>query len=98
MFRIFMDAVVGWVLDVSLSEQQTCAIYIFFQIMFIVTAVGWVLDVILYEEQKHVLYMLIMFMDAAVGWFLDVRLSEQETCATLSYFLQRHCWILGCSF
>jgi hypothetical protein len=26
--RMFMDAVVGWVLDVSLSEQQTYAIYI----------------------------------------------------------------------
>jgi hypothetical protein len=35
---------------------------------------------------------------AAIGWVLDVRLSEQETCATLSYFLQRHCWLLGCSF
>jgi hypothetical protein len=29
MFRMFMDAPVGWVLDVSLSEQQTYAIYIF---------------------------------------------------------------------
>jgi hypothetical protein len=36
-------AAVGWVLDVSLSEQQTCAI--FFLIMFIDTAVWWVLDV-----------------------------------------------------
>jgi hypothetical protein len=26
---MFMDAVVWWDLDVSLSEQQTCAIYIF---------------------------------------------------------------------
>jgi hypothetical protein len=42
--------------------------------------------------------MLIMFMDAAVGWVLDVRLSEQETCATLSYFLQRHCWLLWLFF
>jgi hypothetical protein len=33
--------------------------------------------------------MLIMFMDVVVGWVLDVRLSEQETCAMLSYFLQR---------
>jgi hypothetical protein len=29
MLIMFMDAVVGWVLDVSLSKQQTCAIYIF---------------------------------------------------------------------
>jgi hypothetical protein len=29
MLRMFMDAVVGWVLDVSLGEQQTCATYIF---------------------------------------------------------------------
>jgi hypothetical protein len=27
--RMFMVAAVGWVLDVSFSEQQTCAIYIF---------------------------------------------------------------------
>jgi hypothetical protein len=38
--------------------------------------------------------MLIMFMDVAVGWVLDVRLSEQETCAILSYFLQRDYWLL----
>jgi hypothetical protein len=66
--------------------------------MFIVAAVGWVLYVSLSKQQKHVLYMLIMFMDAFVGWVLDVKLSEQETCVTLSYFLQRHCWLLGCSF
>jgi hypothetical protein len=28
MLIMFMDAAVGWVLDVSLSEQQTCAISI----------------------------------------------------------------------
>jgi hypothetical protein len=28
MFSMFMDVAVGWVLDVILSEQQTCAIYI----------------------------------------------------------------------
>jgi hypothetical protein len=66
--------------------------------MFIAGAVGWVLDVSLSEQQKHVLYMLIMVMDATVGWVLGVRLSKQETCATLSYFLQRHCWLLGYSF
>jgi hypothetical protein len=59
--------------------------------MFIVAAIGWVLYVSISEQQKHVLYMLIMFMDAVVGWILDVRLSKQETCATLSYFLQRDC-------
>jgi hypothetical protein len=26
---MLMDAAIGWVLDVSLSEQQTCATYIF---------------------------------------------------------------------
>jgi hypothetical protein len=28
-FRMFMDAAVRWVLDVSLSEQQTCVMYIY---------------------------------------------------------------------
>jgi hypothetical protein len=28
MLIMFMDAVVGWVLDVCLSGQQTCAIYV----------------------------------------------------------------------
>jgi hypothetical protein len=66
--------------------------------MFIVAAVGWVFDVSLSEQQTPVLYMLILFIDATVRWVLDVRLSEQETCATLSYFLQRHCWLLGSFF
>jgi hypothetical protein len=29
MLIMFMDAAVGWVLDISLSEQQTCDTYIF---------------------------------------------------------------------
>jgi hypothetical protein len=66
--------------------------------MFIVAVVRWVLNVSLSEQQKHMLHMLIIFMDDVVGWVFDVRLSEQETCATLSYFLQRHYWLLGCSF
>jgi hypothetical protein len=45
-------------------------------------------------NNEPVLYMLIMFMGAAVGWVLNVRLSEQETCAMLSYFFQRDCWLL----
>jgi hypothetical protein len=61
--------------------------------MFIVAVVGWVLDVSLSEQQKPMLYMLIMFMDVAIGWVLDVTLSEQETCAILSYFLQRDSWL-----
>jgi hypothetical protein len=28
MLIMFMDAAVGWVLDVSFSEKQTCAIYV----------------------------------------------------------------------
>jgi hypothetical protein len=49
-------------------------------------------------NNKHVLYIFIMFTDAPSGWVLDVRLSEQETCAMLSYFLQRDCWLIGCYF
>jgi hypothetical protein len=45
MLIIFMDAAVGWVLDVRLSEQQTCAVLI----MFMDAAGGWVLDVRLSE-------------------------------------------------
>jgi hypothetical protein len=33
---MFMDAAVGWILDVSLSEQETCAIFL---IMFIDDAI-----------------------------------------------------------
>jgi hypothetical protein len=40
-----MDAAVGWVLNVSLSEQQTYSTLI----MFMDAAVGWVLDVSLSE-------------------------------------------------
>jgi hypothetical protein len=29
LFGMFMDVVVGWVLDVNLSKQQICAIYLF---------------------------------------------------------------------
>jgi hypothetical protein len=28
MLIMFIDAIVGWVLDIRLSEQQTCTIYI----------------------------------------------------------------------
>jgi hypothetical protein len=33
MLIMFMDTAVGWVLGVSLSEQQICAIYIFLDIV-----------------------------------------------------------------
>jgi hypothetical protein len=46
-----MDTAIGWVLDVSLSEQQTCAIYIYIMTMFIVAAVKWVLDISLSEQK-----------------------------------------------
>jgi hypothetical protein len=42
---MFMDAIVGWVLDVNLSEQQNCAILI----MFKDADVRWVLDDSLFE-------------------------------------------------
>jgi hypothetical protein len=42
---MFIDAVVGWVLAVRLSEKQTFAT----MIMFMDAAVGWVLDVSLSE-------------------------------------------------
>jgi hypothetical protein len=38
---MFINVVVGWVLDVSLSEQQIYAMLI----IFIDDVVGWVLDV-----------------------------------------------------
>jgi hypothetical protein len=59
-----MDAVVGWVLDVSLSEQQTYATLI----MFMDIAFGWVLDASLSEQQTCA--MLILFMDVAGRWIL----------------------------
>jgi hypothetical protein len=43
---IFMDSVVGWVLDVSLSEQQMCAMFL----LFMDAAGWWVLDVSLSEQ------------------------------------------------
>jgi hypothetical protein len=51
-----MDTAIGWVLDVSLSEQQTCAIYIYIMTMFIVAAVKWVLDISLSEQQTCAMY------------------------------------------
>jgi hypothetical protein len=90
---MFMDAVGGWDLDVSLSKQQTSTMLIIFMgtvvrwvnkpmlyilIMFMDIAVRLVLDVSLSEQQTYA--MLIMFIDAAVGWDLDVSLSEQQTC------------------
>jgi hypothetical protein len=47
MLIMFMDAVVGWVIDTSLSEQQTCAIYV--DNVHGCCSVGWVLDVSLSE-------------------------------------------------
>jgi hypothetical protein len=45
MLIVFMDTAVGWIIDVSLSEQQTRAMLI----MFIDATVRWVLDVSLSE-------------------------------------------------
>jgi hypothetical protein len=47
MLIMLMDLADGWVLDVSLFEQETCAILI----MFMNAAVGWVLDVSLSEQE-----------------------------------------------
>jgi hypothetical protein len=81
-----MDAAVGWVLDVSLSVQQTCSTYIFLDnVHSRCSRVGPRCQPS--EQQKPMLYMLIIFMDAAVGWVLDVRLSEQETCALFILFM-----------
>jgi hypothetical protein len=52
MLIMFMDVVVGWVLDVSFSVQQTRAMLI----MFIDAVVRWVLDVSLSEQQTCVIY------------------------------------------
>jgi hypothetical protein len=46
---MFIVTVVGWVLDVSLSEQQKLVLYML--IMFMDATVGWVLDVRLYEQE-----------------------------------------------
>jgi hypothetical protein len=45
---MFMDAAVWWDLDVSLSEQETLAMFR----MFMDAAVGWVLDVSLSVQQN----------------------------------------------
>jgi hypothetical protein len=52
---MFMDAAVWWDLDVSLSEQETSAMFR----MFMDAAVGWVLDVILSEQQTCDIYIYI---------------------------------------
>jgi hypothetical protein len=52
---MFMDAAVRWDLDVSLSEQETSAMFR----MFMDAAIGWVLDVSLYEQQTHAIYIYI---------------------------------------
>jgi hypothetical protein len=52
MLIMFMDTAVGWVLDISLSEQQICAMLI----MFIDAVVGWVLDVSLSKQQTCAIY------------------------------------------
>jgi hypothetical protein len=46
---MFIVATVGWVLDVSHSEQQKHVLYML--IMFMDAAVGWVLDVRLSEQE-----------------------------------------------
>jgi hypothetical protein len=49
---MFMDPVVWWDLDVSLSEQETSAMLI----KFMDAAVGWFLDVSLSEQQICAIY------------------------------------------
>jgi hypothetical protein len=46
---MFIVAAIGWVLDVSLSEQQKPMLYML--IMFMDVAIGWVLDVRLSEQE-----------------------------------------------
>jgi hypothetical protein len=58
---LFMDAADVWVLVVSLSEQETCAMLI----MFMDAAIGWVLDVSLSKQETCAMF--IIFMTAAVG-------------------------------
>jgi hypothetical protein len=52
---MFMDAVVWWDLDVSISEQETSPIFR----MFKDAAVGWVLDVSLSKQQTCAIYIYI---------------------------------------
>jgi hypothetical protein len=47
MLIMFMNAVVGWVLDVNLYEQQRCAVLI----IFMDAAGRWVLDVSLSGQE-----------------------------------------------
>jgi hypothetical protein len=47
-----MDAALWWDLDVSLSEQETSAMFR----MFMDAAVGWVLDVSLSKQQTCAIY------------------------------------------
>jgi hypothetical protein len=61
---MFIDAVDGWDLNVSLFEQQTYTMLI----IFMDAVVGWV--------NKPMLYILIMFMDVAVRLVFDASLSE----------------------
>jgi hypothetical protein len=63
MLIMFMDTAFLWDLDVSLSEQETSAMFI----LFMDAAVGWVLDVSLSEQQTCAIYILIMFIVTAVG-------------------------------
>jgi hypothetical protein len=49
---MFIDTAVWWDLDVSLSEQETSAMFR----MFMHAAVEWVLDVSLFEQQTCVIY------------------------------------------
>jgi hypothetical protein len=48
---MFIVAAVGWVLDVSLSEQQKHILYML--IMFMDADVGWVLDVRLSKQETY---------------------------------------------
>jgi hypothetical protein len=49
---IFMDAAVWWDLNVSLSKQETSAMFI----MFMDAAVRWVLNISLSEQQTCAIY------------------------------------------
>jgi hypothetical protein len=61
MLIMFMDAIIGWVIDVSLSEQETCAMLI----MFMNAIVGWVPDVSLSEQETCA--MLLMLWTLLLG-------------------------------
>jgi hypothetical protein len=56
LYMLFMDGANGCILDVSLSEQETCAMLI----MFMDVDVGWVLDVSL--SKQEMCYMLSYFV------------------------------------